>query len=201
MSFSFARIEPGHLLHAANVWAQAARSAFLGHITEFTCAGLQMHGGLAILPASVCNRRHRFRPPRHFMDDAPHVPDLRYRQRSVRRRAARRHALRAWLAKSKLDGFLVPRADEHQGEYVAPGSERLRWLTGFTGSAGAALVLRTGRHLRRRPLHAAGAAADRHERLHVASLIDNAAAAWIERQSRQGRAHRLRSRGCTRSAR
>ena len=50
--------------------------------------------------------------------------------------------LREWLAANDLDGFLVPRADEHQGEYVAPRSERLRWLTGFSGSAGVALVLR-----------------------------------------------------------
>src|ERR1041384_5529443 len=49
--------------------------------------------------------------------------------------------LRDWLAANNLDGFLVPRADEHQGEYVAPGSERLRWLTGFAGSAGVALIL------------------------------------------------------------
>lgn len=49
--------------------------------------------------------------------------------------------LRTWLAEHKLDGFIVPRADEHQGEYVAPGSERLRWLTGFAGSAGAAIVM------------------------------------------------------------
>lgn len=51
-------------------------------------------------------------------------------------------ALREWLAGNKLDGFLVPRADEHQGEYVAQRSERLRWLTGFSGSAGVALILR-----------------------------------------------------------
>lgn len=49
--------------------------------------------------------------------------------------------LRGWLAERNLDGFLVPRADEHQGEYVAARSERLRWLTGFAGSAGVALVL------------------------------------------------------------
>ena len=41
-----------------------------------------------------------------------------------------------------MDGFLVPRADEHLGEYVPPCAERLAWLTGFTGSAGLALVLR-----------------------------------------------------------
>jgi Xaa-Pro aminopeptidase len=49
--------------------------------------------------------------------------------------------LRQQLTEQKLDGFLVPRSDEHQGEYVPPGAERLAWLTGFTGSAGLALVL------------------------------------------------------------
>jgi len=49
--------------------------------------------------------------------------------------------LRARLAAAGLDGFVVPRADEHQGEYVPPGAERLAWLTGFTGSAGIAVVL------------------------------------------------------------
>ncbi len=52
-------------------------------------------------------------------------------------------ALRAWMATQSLDGFLVPRADKHQGEYVAPCDERLAWLTGFTGSAGFACVLET----------------------------------------------------------
>ena len=54
----------------------------------------------------------------------------------------RLEALRAELSREGLDGFLVPRADAHQGEYVAPHDERLSWLTGFTGSAGfcAALV-------------------------------------------------------------
>lgn len=50
-------------------------------------------------------------------------------------------ALRTELAKAGLDGFLVPRADAHQGEYVAPADQRLAWLTGFTGSAGFAIVL------------------------------------------------------------
>lgn len=44
--------------------------------------------------------------------------------------------LRAELARRGLSGFLVPRADAHQGEYVSPRDERLAWLTGFTGSAG-----------------------------------------------------------------
>jgi Xaa-Pro aminopeptidase len=51
-------------------------------------------------------------------------------------------ALRRELVGSGLDGFLVPRADRFQGEYVAPCDERLAWLTGFTGSAGFAAVLR-----------------------------------------------------------
>jgi len=50
-------------------------------------------------------------------------------------------ALRKELARRGLAGFLVPRADEHQGEYVPPRAERLAWLTGFTGSAGLAIVL------------------------------------------------------------
>ncbi|WP_371036726.1 aminopeptidase P family protein [Rhodosalinus sp. FB01] len=49
--------------------------------------------------------------------------------------------LREEMAREGLDGFWVPRADAHQGEYVAPRDERLSWLTGFTGSAGFAVVL------------------------------------------------------------
>jgi Xaa-Pro aminopeptidase len=54
--------------------------------------------------------------------------------------AERLKALRAWMAKAKIDAVLVPRADEHQGEYVPPCAERLKWLTGFTGSAGIAIA-------------------------------------------------------------
>jgi Xaa-Pro aminopeptidase len=50
-------------------------------------------------------------------------------------------ALRAALQRRELDGFVVPRTDEHQSEYVAPAFERLAWLTGFTGSWGMAIVL------------------------------------------------------------
>ncbi|MBT3792921.1 MAG: aminopeptidase P family protein, partial [Rhodospirillales bacterium] len=50
--------------------------------------------------------------------------------------------LRARMAKMKLDGFIVPRSDAHQGEYVPPSEERLIWLTGFSGSAGLAVVLK-----------------------------------------------------------
>src|SRR5437868_9450710 len=54
--------------------------------------------------------------------------------------AGRVAALRAELRRRGLDGFIVPRADRHQNEYVPPSEERLAWLTGFTGSAGAAIV-------------------------------------------------------------
>jgi len=49
--------------------------------------------------------------------------------------------VRQAMAEQRLDGFVIPRADEHLGEYVPPGAERLAWLTGFTGSAGLAVVL------------------------------------------------------------
>ncbi|TKW67652.1 MAG: aminopeptidase P family protein [Paracoccus denitrificans] len=49
-------------------------------------------------------------------------------------------ALRDVMVQDGLDGFLIPRADAHQGEYVAEADARLRWLTGFSGSAGIAIV-------------------------------------------------------------
>ena len=55
--------------------------------------------------------------------------------------AARVASLRAELKRRKLDGLVVPRADRQQNEYLPASEERLAWLTGFTGSAGAAIVL------------------------------------------------------------
>lgn len=52
-------------------------------------------------------------------------------------------ALRREIEAEGLSGFVVPRADVHQGEYVAPRDERLAWLTGFTGSAGFCAVLQS----------------------------------------------------------
>jgi Xaa-Pro aminopeptidase len=54
--------------------------------------------------------------------------------------ATRIKELRRLMAAARLDAYLVPRADEHQGEYVPPCAERLKWLTGFSGSAGLAIV-------------------------------------------------------------
>ncbi len=50
--------------------------------------------------------------------------------------------MRGELRRLHLDGFIVPRADRHQNEYVDASEERLAWLSGFTGSAGLAAVLR-----------------------------------------------------------
>ena len=54
---------------------------------------------------------------------------------------ARLALLREAIASSGVAGYIVPRADEHQGEYVPACADRLRWLTGFSGSAGTCVVL------------------------------------------------------------
>lgn len=53
---------------------------------------------------------------------------------------SRVNALRLRLRKQKLNGLIIPRQDEFQGEYVAAYAERLRWLTGFAGSWGLAIL-------------------------------------------------------------
>ena len=50
-------------------------------------------------------------------------------------------ALRQELKSRRLDGFIIPHGDEHQSEFIPAASERLAWLTGFSGSAGLAVVL------------------------------------------------------------
>src|SRR5207253_10592439 len=55
--------------------------------------------------------------------------------------APRVAALRTELARRGLTGFIVPRSDRHQNEYVPASEQRLAWLTGFSGSAGIAIVL------------------------------------------------------------
>jgi Xaa-Pro aminopeptidase len=65
------------------------------------------------------------------------MPDMDSNNAGARRVAL----LRAELARRGLDGFLVPLADEHQGEYVPASARRLEWLTGFKGSAGVCVVL------------------------------------------------------------
>jgi len=69
--------------------------------------------------------------------------------------------LRKHIADKGLDGFLIPRADSHQGEYVAPRDARLAWLTGFTGSAGFCAAL----------THIAGVFVDGRYRLQVRDQV------------------------------
>ncbi|VAV95719.1 Xaa-Pro aminopeptidase [hydrothermal vent metagenome] len=65
-----------------------------------------------------------------------------FKDTSQRKHSANRvSALRTELEKQNLDGFIIPHADEFQGEYLPAYAERLAWLTGFTGSAGSAIVL------------------------------------------------------------
>lgn len=54
---------------------------------------------------------------------------------------ARLEAVRAHMRARALDALIVPRADEYLGEYIPPRNERLRWISGFTGSAGVVVVL------------------------------------------------------------
>jgi len=68
-----------------------------------------------------------------FQDFSPPSPDAGDPHRI--------EALRRVMATAGVSGFIIPRSDEHQGEYVPPHAERLAWLTGFTGSAGTAIVL------------------------------------------------------------
>ncbi|MBX8826192.1 aminopeptidase P family protein [Ochrobactrum sp. SFR4] len=94
--------------------------------------------------------------------------------------------LREELNRLQLDGFLVPRADEHQGEYVPLRAQRLGWLTGFTGSAGAALILKTkayvfvdGRYTLQVRTQTDPAVFD------IESLVDNPPATWLEKNGKR----------------
>jgi len=73
------------------------------------------------------------------------MPQARFQQFSTKSEGGagptRLAALRKLLKERGLDGYLAPRADEHQNEYLPASEERLAWLTGFTGSAGFAIVL------------------------------------------------------------
>ncbi|HWD13068.1 aminopeptidase P family protein [Pseudochrobactrum sp. sp1633] len=94
--------------------------------------------------------------------------------------------LREELNRLQLDGFLVPRADEHQGEYVPLRAQRLGWLTGFTGTAGAALILKTkayvfvdGRYTLQVRVQTDPAVFD------IESLVDNPPATWLEKNGKR----------------
>ena len=101
--------------------------------------------------------------------------------------AARVALLREELERAGLTGFIVPRADEHQNEYVAPGEERLLWLTGFSGSAGLAIVLKEQAALFVDGRYTEQAAAQTDPTVfEIRHLVDDPPSAWLERNLRQG---------------
>src|ERR1700751_49643 len=98
----------------------------------------------SIVPPSPSSRR-KGRLPKMF-----EARFQSFEARSERAASAPRlAALSAELKRRGLNGFIVPRADRYQNEYVPPCAERLAWLTGFTGSAGPRLRVshRAGRFL------------------------------------------------------
>jgi Xaa-Pro aminopeptidase len=102
-------------------------------------------------------------------------------------RLGRLSRLREELEAQGLDGFIVPRADEHQGEYVPPRGQRLAWLTGFTGSAGLAIVLRDRAVLFVDGRYTLQAAAQVDTQLfETHHLIEEPPARWIETALRPG---------------
>ncbi|MFS2318361.1 aminopeptidase P family protein [Maricaulis sp. D1M11] len=96
--------------------------------------------------------------------------------------------LREALKALSLDGFLVPHEDEYDNEYLPDCNERLLWLTGFSGSAGAAIVMQDraavfvdGRYTFQVRDQVDG------DLFAYESLIENAGAAgWLERNGRSG---------------
>lgn len=101
--------------------------------------------------------------------------------------AVRLKALRSEMAKAGVDVFLVPRADEFQGESVPPGSARLAWLTGFTGSAGMAVITASkaalfvdGRYVLQAPAQTDTSLVDVHE------IPATSHGAWISQNMGEG---------------
>jgi Xaa-Pro aminopeptidase len=90
-------------------------------------------------------------PPRHSFRRTPSESAQMFQQFSEKSDPstgkARVAALRARMKEEGVDVYLVPHADEHQNEYLPERAERLAWLTGFTGSAGAAMILDTEAHV------------------------------------------------------
>src|ERR1700761_6542568 len=109
-----------------------------------------------------------------------------FEERSERgKSAARLAALRTELKRRGLDGFIVPRSDRYQNEYVPPCAERLAWLTGFTGSAGPAIVRddRAALFVDGRYTVQAGDEVDT-ALFAIEHLVERPPAAWIEQQLR-----------------
>ena len=95
--------------------------------------------------------------------------------------------MRAELARRGLDGFVVPRADRQQNEYLPASEQRLAWLTGFNGSAGLAIVLAEravlfvdGRYTAQAASQVDGAI------FAIEHLVDNPPEQWLEQTLKSG---------------
>ncbi|MCZ6763299.1 MAG: aminopeptidase P family N-terminal domain-containing protein, partial [Alphaproteobacteria bacterium] len=99
-------------------------------------------------------------------------------------RGDRLGALRSRFIELGLGGFLIPHADAHQSEYLPPGDERLAWISGFTGSAGAAIVLEgaaavfvDGRYTLQAKMQV------ERDLFEICHLAEDPPAAWLERNA------------------
>jgi Xaa-Pro aminopeptidase len=105
-------------------------------------------------------------------------------QSEPERVAERVKALRAWMAQAKIDAVLVPRADKHQGEYVPASAERLKWLTGFSGSAGIAVLTKRSAVLMVDGRYTVQAGAETDTKIFEVSLLPrNKLSEWLDRKS------------------
>jgi Xaa-Pro aminopeptidase len=101
--------------------------------------------------------------------------------------AARVAALRTELKRRGLDGMAVPRADRQQNEYLPASEQRLAWLTGFTGSAGAAVVLRDKAALFVDGRYTVQATAQTDAAVFtIAHLVDTPPEQWLEQNLERG---------------
>lgn len=96
-------------------------------------------------------------------------------------------ALRAALKSAGLDGFIIPHEDEYNNEYLPANAERLMWATGFTGSAGAAIVMadRAAVFVDGRYTEQVKAQVDP-ELFDYADLVEQGIAGWIKDNARKG---------------
>jgi len=101
----------------------------------------------------------------------------------------REHAplIRTAMAAQGLDGFVIPHEDEHQNEYLPAANDRLAWATGFTGSAGAAVLLKDkaalfidGRYTLQARDQVDGALFE------ILDLIEGGVSAYLQREAKAG---------------
>jgi len=101
--------------------------------------------------------------------------------------AGRIAVLREKLGAQNLAGFVIPRGDRHQNEYLTPGEERLLWATGFSGSAGLAIVLGDKAALFVDGRYTVQAAAQADPKIFIiAHLVNMPPSQWLEQNLKSG---------------